>query len=311
MNLLLFVIATFCLPLAGYAQDQNPQLPKSAMAQLKTDEGRVDFVFKDGRTATLIVENGEVRRLKVGLKPVENTCQPEIVMPDCEFNLALSQVRVALVWTKNSDPQRLGQILKYKKTNNEQPESDLEEDFKDENLISAFMSQNQLPIDGLSQHKTYLSCRNDLWLKDFVRNDGSVVFESISSELMFENFETRISENSTLMELYQPKFETTSSMGWELKSFLKSFGLIQNGDPFLSTQVSHFVLKKTSGDNCHVAFTSDVSGIRQNLSDESFLKINPETRKPLLHWNLLLDSSIEYSIKNILNPNSMNQQEVL
>ncbi len=310
-KMIMYFKLCFFLSLSTRAQEANPQLPPTPLAQLKTDEGKVDFVFKDGRVATLIVENGEVRRIKVGLKPVENTCQPEITMPDCEFNLAFSQVRVALVWTKNPQSSRLGQILKYKKNNNPASETDSEEEFKDENFFTALMSQINLPVEGLSDQKTYLSCQNDLWLKDFVRHDGSVVFESISSELMFQNFETQVSENATFMEIYQPQFVKTSLLGWEFKSYKKFFGLIRNNDPFLSTQVSHFVLKNNSGENCHVAFTSDVSGIRQNLNDENFLKLNSDTRKPLLQWNLLMDSELNDKIRNILNPHSTNQQEIL
>ncbi|MFN9068581.1 MAG: hypothetical protein ACK5V3_15240, partial [Bdellovibrionales bacterium] len=252
------------------------------------------------------------------------------------------QVRVALVWTKNPDPRRLGKILKYKKANPqnsagsvnssdqnsgnaevnsnsssgenaviEADEELTEEDFRETKFFTSWMSRINLPVEGLSDQKSYLACKNDLWLKDFIKSDGSLTFETISTELMFQNFETGVSENATHMDLYQPQFIKTSVLGWELVDYKNSFGLIKNSDPFLSTQVSHFVLKDKRGDNCHVSFTSDVSVIRQSLNDESFIKIKPETRKPLLKWNLLKESQIEDAIVNILNPKSGNQQEVL
>lgn len=291
----------------SFTQELSQQLPapKQALAYLKTDEGQADFVFRDGRVATLVVENGEVRRLRVGLMPVENTCQPQIQMPQCEFNLAMAQVQISLVWSKNPDKARLGQVLKFKDSESES------DDFKDANLFTALMSQLNLPLDQLAHEKSYFSCKNAEWLRDHLMPDGSLFVESIGSELMLENFETGISENSTIVEMFQPKFKRVQPLMWQLESFNQVFGFIRDADPFLSTQVSHFVLKNKKDENCHVSFSTDVSEIRKNLADEKFLKMDLKTRKPLLRWNSLKSSQVLDEITNIMNPQYSGQKEIL
>ncbi len=157
----------------------------------------------DHHEATVYVSHSEPLGLDINLNVAENLCDPNYRKPTCVYSAAFSSDRIILLWSKHSDPAKIGQKIKYqyKSDSTENHFNELSERI---NASSLDPYVNKKPDARYTPEK--LTCDQYEWLGGQFANTANsdkklpdLRFKILSSEMMRMNDETGINENRTTM----------------------------------------------------------------------------------------------------------------
>ncbi len=156
----------------------------------------------DDHEATVFVSYSEPLDLDINLDITENLCDPNYRKPTCVYSAGFCSDRIVLLWSKHSDPTKLGQKIKYKTADNTEGGFSEVEERLDTSSLDPYV--NRKPDARFKPEK--LTCDQYEWLGGQFANTASankklpdLRFKILSSERMDINDETGVNENRTLM----------------------------------------------------------------------------------------------------------------
>lgn len=200
--LFLFVpMFSLCLPRIVQAQYQNPVSPqvKAPLAKLLESTSMSKLVFEDGREAHLVAQIKQPIPIKVHFQIIENSCFPELPLPQCQWTIEAFNLKTAWIWTKHSDSSKINKTLKVKNTQNSTTQEKILEDSNVNITMSSFFSATR---PDLIKHYI-LKCNNYEWLEKLSKTEDMSGFyiPSWSAEQMQTNILTKKNENMSFGQL--------------------------------------------------------------------------------------------------------------
>lgn len=184
----LLYVFTLLMVSTAQAQELNPQQPPPFQLVEKAGEP-VRMVFADGRVATLMSTDNEVKTYRAPFQVTENLCNPQAKAPHCQYEMPYKSDSVNFVWTTNPDAARMGQKLKV--TTGTNSSFDINDDTL---VITNFFKHIQKAITT-SLPPDRLVCDNYNWLPANAQKTLNI--KVWSGETMIPNTETNANENRT------------------------------------------------------------------------------------------------------------------
>ncbi|MES2962986.1 MAG: hypothetical protein V4760_03785 [Bdellovibrionota bacterium] len=248
----------------------------SANAQSNPGAGQLDFTpgkpltmsWDDGRVATLRVTSLTIpKQLGISFQVFDNDCTSAKGMK-CIYRSSFRNHWAQFVWTKHSDPSKIGSIVQKKSSNGVEP---LEESIMSTGLESKFLpelTQGLLP--------TEIECADFSWLPTGTLNaPANLMIDRWEAETMFMNEETGNTENRTFGGAVN--LELSSKAPNVLK--IDRVGAFTASGPFFTQililgDVNALTLTKPTGETCDVSLKPGGLGEVQNNIG------NAETKRP-------------------------------
>lgn len=303
-NTVLFIM--LMLPVHLYANDMKsiPIMPGvEPLAKMSVRSGQLFLNFYDGREASLFQEIGVIKRVKLGMRQIENTCDHDQALSNCYLEADLGSKKISLQWTKNPDSQKLGKSVVLKSSYSSMPNEVLEE----ERNIFWYDQFSDPSYRSLLKPDRFV-CDNMEWAKNIAENDSRIRIESWGGEFMLQTPETKVNENQTISGVFNVVLKKIGQNALEFEKFGAAKGGI-GLPPYISTQVANLTFKDKSGQQCQVAFEASIEQVVQEIGQEDFRKIDPSTKKPVLNPRVLLNTSMHYYMQKLLQRDAGLKQE--
>lgn len=185
-----------------------------AQSSIISPMGPVTFTYTPGQPAvlkidenheaTVYVSHAEPLNLNINIDIAENLCEPNFRKPKCVYSAAVGFDRIVLLWSKHSDPAKIGQKIKYQSKTAGSTEDSFREIDERLNPSSLDSYMNKKPDTRFSPEK--LTCDQYEWLGSQFANTADanqkmpdLRFKILSTETMRVNDETGLNENRTTM----------------------------------------------------------------------------------------------------------------
>ncbi|MBX9767934.1 MAG: hypothetical protein K2X47_11735 [Bdellovibrionales bacterium] len=270
-----FIFFTFICGLtasSAFAQTPPaaPQIP-APIIDLKPGS-EVVIRWSNGNEAKLMRSALNDKVLAVPLQVTENLCVPSRTDISCFYDIAARFYQLAVVWTKHSDPVKVGKIVETDRSYPGQPIEfrPVKEDvslFTNERAFAPIATQG-MPLD-------HLRCDDFSWMPGVMNPSAPRAIRIIrwESELMFPNPETNVNENRPVAGFMGAQLESINDKTMVIRSVRHLTGLFSILPPVTGTASLTFALPKTSTGFtplCQVTAKSDfalVVAMVRNLSD--------------------------------------------
>lgn len=233
----------------GLALVLSPQA--FAAAQMVYTNGIPYVDFGDGRVAVITHSMGKINHGLIGLRQIENTCDPGQALANCKIHMDFSSHSVGLRWSTHPDQSKIGAFVK--KVSNSTPPSSYE------------------IKDGFGLYT---------WFATQISGGNRRVLQAWTAEAMTRNPETGVDENRTIsggfnVELVQNTDGTLT---------IAKVGSSVNGDeapPYISNSVSTMTFLAGNNQQCQVAFEVSIDSLLQQVKAPDFYKTDPATETPI------------------------------
>ena len=254
---------------AVFTSAARAQMSPEPIPQLVKVEGEpLRWTFTDGREATLHFQRLPATSFQVPFEFVDTSCPREVPRaPRCNLYLPFEVTRFAVKWTKNSNAEKVGQSLQY-------GSQMLQTEFSATNYYTKIE-----PADFSTLAPLKISCDDYSWMGGGTDAPERLNLSAWAAEIMFENPETGVNENTTIGSVSSVRFERDASGMMSLASTGNWNALFSGYLPFLFTQgdVFHLVEGQDTA-VCESAIKPDASAIRAQA--QAYLAAHPAVYGP-------------------------------
>ncbi|MGZ3774553.1 MAG: hypothetical protein ACXVCY_12275 [Pseudobdellovibrionaceae bacterium] len=270
MKLAIYLLIGLISSGASAADTQRIDVPVPP-ARFYKDAHGYHVAANDGREMTIYEYIREPKQIQIKLRQIENTCIPDQELADCIFNLDLAPFHYFFVWTKHTDPSKVGTFVNFE-TAKVSSILSYYEIFKNEDFNSMFKPDR-------------LSCSNYNWTEGLPKTKtNSIIIDSWSNEAMFPNAETKVNENQTQNAAFDIELQPNKDNQFEVVNVKAEYqpNPFVFFAPYLSTQVSNLNFKSTSGQTCQVSFESSLGeSARSTIGSPYFSEIDLKNSHPV------------------------------
>lgn len=245
-----------------------------ASAQNTPGAGVFDFTpgkpltmsWDDGRVATLRVTSLTIpKQLGISFQVFDNDCTSAKGMK-CVYKTSFRTFWAQMVWTKHSDPTKIGSIVQRKSTNGPEP--------LEETVTTLGLESNYLPELSQGLPPTQIECADFSWLPTETKNaPAKIEIDRWEGEAMFPNPETGNTENRTVVGAVNLELSSNGPGAMTIDRI----GAFTASGPFFSQilifgDVNALTMKKPTGETCDVSLKPGGLGEVQNNIGNALLK---------------------------------------
>ena len=262
----------------------------------------VEFEFEDGRAISIHQAIGKKIRSNLGMKQIENTCQPDQQMAVCQIRLDIANYGQYGRWSKNPDPAKIGQVVEY--VFNSQGQEIPAQKFQNEgSLYFWFMTLTNTEFAGQFQADEIV-CDNLQWLDIIPHQNDVYHVASWTGEQMGFTPEVQATENQTSSGAFKVELQKVDD---KTVRFLRT-GLYRSAGlpPYLSTQTLSLMVPKAGG-LCQLTFEIDLQNIAKDVTDPEFQKIDPSTQTTISNYTSFLDFGLGQALGYLFMPGAIKE----
>lgn len=288
--IIIFLRLFIVLDLAvAQTQPANNEI-KPPLAKLLQSETMSKLLFNDGREAHLVGQIKESIPIKVQFQIIENSCFPELSMPQCQWSIDAYRFKIAWIWTKNPDSAKINKTLFVKSTQYSSSQETILED-ADINITAEMF----IPSNREDLKKSYvLKCDNYEWLQKFAKlEDGNgYILPSWTAEQMLNNTLTKKDENTSIAQLEDSVLKPMIDSQFKLIINKKVEGdLFSNIIPVLDTQTIYYT---HSNKACSLQIKTNVNlgNVSDQLDAQKYLETIYIRIPPNINQNTFFKNSI-------------------
>ena len=251
---------------AAYAQSPEP------IPQLVKVEGEpLRWTFTDGREATLHFQRLPSTSFVVPFEFVDTSCSREVPRaPRCDLHMPFEATRFAVKWTKHPIAEKVGQMLQY---GSQMLQTELG--------VTNYYQKIE-PAEFATLPPLKISCDDYSWMGGGATAPERLNLSAWAAELMFQNPETGVNENTTIGSVSSVRFERDSAGMMSLVSTGHWNALFSGYLPYLFAQgdVFHLVEGQDSA-VCESAIKPDASAAR--TQGQAYRDSNPVSLAPYVY----------------------------
>jgi hypothetical protein len=224
------------------------------------------YIFDQNREAQIFKSHADPTSLKINFEVSENLCVQSYKKPKCYYQVGVSQDHLSLLWTKHTDPSKIGKIVKIVKSK----KFDLE--FVPSTFANKFM---QSSTDSRFQPDEIV-CDDYGWLGVDLNTSKKIRISSWHSEKMSTNSQTGLKENRTSLSAENVEFVFENN-----KLVLNNIGKITFANLFGILALlpggtsTTFRIDQGPGSYCQISLSQNLASAAAGIDFDAAYKINP------------------------------------
>jgi len=265
MNKVLTGLVLFAFGAVAVADDPPVPAAPPVATVTKVPGQAFKMALADGREASLKVFSLDSPMVPTNIKVIDNTCTDWQGMT-CQYKMKFRRFWIDLVWSKNPDASRVGQIVEYK--SNGQDDKSFQKAESVNGLQTGLYAGDKIPkiSDGAPAYSerlplNELSCDDYRWLPGAPTEAPDTLHTSRwDSEDNIKNAETGVMENRTEGGAYGVDLKKIDAKTLQITRINSFTGILRTFPVLILGANQSLTLTKPSGDICQVGLSANFQG---------------------------------------------------